>query len=56
MQLFGVAVLLACLIVVPTTLANMQSICRPLEQAEALARAIAGGDLTSKVTPTARTS
>jgi methyl-accepting chemotaxis protein len=49
MQLFGVAVLLACLVVVPTTLANMQSICRPLEQAEALARSIAGGDLTGKV-------
>jgi len=48
-QLFGVAVLLACLVVVPTTLANMQSICRPLEQAESLARAIAGGDLTRHI-------
>jgi len=48
-QIFGVAVLLACLIVVPTTLANMQSICKPLEQAESLARAIAGGDLTTQV-------
>jgi methyl-accepting chemotaxis protein len=48
-QIFGVAVLLACLIVVPTTLANMQSICKPLAEAETLARAIAGGDLTSRV-------
>ena len=46
---FGVAVLLACLVVVPTTLANMQSICRPLEQAESLARSIAGGDLTWRI-------
>jgi hypothetical protein len=42
-----VAVLLACLIVVPTTLANMQSICARWTGA-ALARAIAGGDLTSR--------
>ncbi|MEZ5646732.1 MAG: methyl-accepting chemotaxis protein [Burkholderiaceae bacterium] len=48
-QWFGLAVVLACLVVVPTTLANMQSICRPLAQAESLARSIAGGDLTSQV-------
>ncbi|MEN9887917.1 MAG: Methyl-accepting chemotaxis protein [Pseudomonadota bacterium] len=38
----------AALIVVPTTLANMQSICRPLEQAQGLAVAIARGDLTTR--------
>ena len=45
---FGVAVGLAALVVVPTTLANMQSICRPLEQAQGLAIAIARGDLTTR--------
>jgi len=33
-------------VVVPTTLANMQSICRPLDQAQRLATAITQGDLT----------
>ena len=45
---FAAAVGVAALIVVPTTLANMQSICRPLEQAQGLAVAIARGDLTTR--------
>ncbi|WP_308296469.1 methyl-accepting chemotaxis protein [Rhizobacter sp. J219] len=32
--------------ILPLTLANMHSICKPLDQAEALAKAIAQGDLT----------
>ncbi len=47
---FGVAVVLAALVVVPTTLANMQSICQPLDQAQRLAGAITQGDLTQQVT------
>jgi methyl-accepting chemotaxis protein len=46
---FGVAVALAALVVVPTTLANMQSICQPLNQAQRLAAAITEGDLTQQV-------
>ncbi|WP_101050219.1 methyl-accepting chemotaxis protein [Macromonas nakdongensis] len=46
--LFGGVLLAAMLVVVPTTLANMQSICRPLEQAQGLAVAIARGDLTTR--------
>ncbi|GAB3185098.1 methyl-accepting chemotaxis protein [Hydrogenophaga aquatica] len=45
---FGVAVGVAALIVVPTTLANMHSITRPLEQAQGLAVSIARGDLTTR--------
>jgi methyl-accepting chemotaxis protein len=45
---FGVAVGVAALIVVPTTLANMHSITRPLEQAQGLAVSIARGDLTTQ--------
>jgi methyl-accepting chemotaxis protein len=45
---FLAAVGLAALVVVPTTLANMQSICRPLEQARGLAVSIARGDLTTR--------
>ncbi|MBS3998326.1 MAG: HAMP domain-containing protein [Hydrogenophaga sp.] len=47
--LFGLAVALAALVVVPTTLANMRSICRPLDQAQQVATAIAQGDLTQTV-------
>jgi methyl-accepting chemotaxis protein len=47
--LFGLAVALAGLVVVPTTLANMQSICRPLDQAQRLATAITQGDLTQSI-------
>ena len=46
---FGIAVALAALVVVPTTLANMQSICQPLNVAQNLAAAIAKGDLTQPV-------
>jgi methyl-accepting chemotaxis protein len=46
---FAVAVALASLIVVPTTLANMQSICRPLAQAQQVATAISNGDLTQAI-------
>jgi methyl-accepting chemotaxis protein len=46
--LFLAALALAVLVVVPTTIANMVSICRPLEQAQGLAVAIARGDLTTR--------
>ena len=46
---FGLAVAVAVLVVVPTTLANMQSICRPLDQAQRVAMAITRGDLTQSV-------
>jgi methyl-accepting chemotaxis protein len=46
---FGVAVLLAMFVVVPTTLANMQSICQPLREAQAVADAITSGDLTRPI-------
>jgi methyl-accepting chemotaxis protein len=46
---FGIAVALAVLVVVPTTLANMQSICRPLDQAQQVAMAITQGDLTQSI-------
>ncbi|MFW2357794.1 methyl-accepting chemotaxis protein [Hydrogenophaga sp.] len=49
LMIFGVALALAALVVVPTTLANMQSICRPLDQAQSLATAITNGDLTRPV-------
>src|SRR5690606_9938391 len=47
--LFGLAVLLTVLIVVPLTVLNMLSICRPLQQAKTLADAIAQGDLTQQL-------
>ncbi len=49
MMLFGLAVAVAVLVVVPTTLANMQSICRPLDQAHKVAMAITQGDLTQSI-------
>ena len=45
---FGVAVAVSVLLVVPLTLANMQSICGPIDAATALAQQIAQGDLTRK--------
>jgi len=51
---FGVALALAALIVVPTTLANMHSICAPVDRARQLADAIAEGDLTRTVQATGR--
>ena len=47
--LFAVVVLLTVLIVGPTTLMNMNSICRPLAEAQQLAQAIAGGDLSQRL-------
>ncbi|PWW46937.1 methyl-accepting chemotaxis protein [Melaminivora alkalimesophila] len=47
--LFVLAVVLAVVVVVPLTLLNMVSICRPLVAARAMARAIAGGDLSQSV-------
>jgi methyl-accepting chemotaxis protein len=49
LMVFGIALAIAALIVVPTTLANMTSICRPLDRARELADAIAEGDLTRTV-------
>ena len=45
---FGVAVAISVLLVVPLTLANMHSICRPIDAATLLAQQIAQGDLTRK--------
>lgn len=51
--LFALAVLITpVVVVVPLTLLNMHSICKPLDQAQRLAKAIAGGDLLSH--PSAR--
>ena len=47
---FAAALLLAVLILVPLTLLNMASICRPLDDARRLALAIAQGDLTHGIT------
>lgn len=44
---FALALAAAVLVVIPTTLANMVSITRPLEQAQGLAVSIARGDLTT---------
>ena len=46
---FIAALVVATLVVVPLTILNMHSICRPLEQARQLAQAIAGGDLSQHV-------
>ncbi len=48
-MLFAVVTLVAVLTVVPLTLANMRSICRPLEQARHTALAIARGDLSQPI-------
>ncbi len=44
--IFAALVLLSVLVVAPLTLLNMQAICRPMEDARALAQAIASGDLS----------
>ena len=44
--LFALALLLAALLVVPLTLANMRSVCQPIDRARRLAEAIATGDLS----------
>ncbi len=45
---FGLALGVAALVVVPTTLANMHSICAPLDQAQRFAQSVAAGDLTQQ--------
>ena len=47
--LFVLAVVITVLVVVPTTLMNMNSICNPLEDARKMAQAIAGGDLSQTI-------
>ena len=47
--LFALLVVITILVVVPLTLLNMISICRPLAYAQSLARAIAGGDLSQTI-------
>ncbi len=47
--LFGLAVLVTVVVVVPLTLMNMQSICKPLEQARSIAQSISSGDLSVEV-------
>ena len=47
--LFALAVLITVLVVVPTTLLNMESICKPLAEARRLAQAISGGDLSQRI-------
>ena len=47
--LFALAVLLTIVVVVPLTLMNMQSICQPLADAQRMALAIAGGDLSQPI-------
>nr|MBP6321912.1 HAMP domain-containing protein [Giesbergeria sp.] len=46
---FALAVLLTIIVVAPLTLLNMLSICRPLKEAQRMARAIAGGDLSQTI-------
>ena len=46
--LFALAVVIAIVVVVPLTLLNMMSICRPLEQARKTTLAIAQGDLSQR--------
>ena len=47
--IFGGIALLMILTVVPTTVMNMHSICKPLEEARQSALAIAGGDLSQRI-------
>ncbi|MFZ5546115.1 MAG: methyl-accepting chemotaxis protein, partial [Pseudomonadota bacterium] len=46
---FGIALVIACVVVVPLTLLNSHSIVKPIREARALAQAIATGDLTHRV-------
>lgn len=52
--LFLAAVLLTLLVVGPLTWMNMLAICRPLAQAQKLAKAIAMGDLTQSIDSTGK--
>jgi len=47
--LFALAVLVTVVVVVPLTLLNMHSICKPLDEAQRVAKAIAGGDLSQSI-------
>jgi methyl-accepting chemotaxis protein len=47
--LFALAVLITVVVVVPLTLLNMHSICKPLDEAQRAAKAIAGGDLSQAI-------
>jgi len=47
--MFGVVVAVCMVVVIPLTLLNMVSICRPLEAARMLAQAIASGDLSQRI-------
>jgi methyl-accepting chemotaxis protein len=49
LAMFGACLALAVVIVLPLTLANMSSICRPLTAAQRLAESIADGDLSHAV-------
>ncbi|PIF28127.1 methyl-accepting chemotaxis protein [Acidovorax sp. 56] len=47
--LFALAVIITVVVVVPLTLLNMHSICKPLDEAQRVAKAIAGGDLSQSI-------
>ncbi|MFP5485061.1 MAG: methyl-accepting chemotaxis protein [Gammaproteobacteria bacterium] len=47
--LFALAVLVTILVVAPLTWLNMIAICKPLAEAQRMALAIAGGDLSQKI-------
>ncbi len=51
LTVFVLVLIASALVVVPLTLLNMHSICRPLAEAEELASAIAKGDLTNDDRP-----
>ncbi len=51
LMVFVLVLIASALVVVPLTLLNMHSICRPLAEAEELASAIAKGDLTNDDRP-----
>jgi methyl-accepting chemotaxis protein len=52
--MFGGVVLGAGLLIIPLTLLNMLSICRPIEQARAFANRMASGDLSSQTDVTGK--
>ena len=51
---FAAALAFAVVVVVPLTLANMVSICQPIERSRLLAERISTGDLTSRIELTGR--
>lgn len=48
-KLFFLAAVVAAVVVAPLTLMNMQSICKPLEQARSVAQSISTGDLSMQI-------